>query len=128
MDSVCGEARDDATCGPPISACVLAVGVVLTDEQDRERPRRGQIHRLGEDTGVHHTITEERDSDPIGPSRPHRERCADREADSTTDDAVGTGQAVLDGREVHRFTESTVESLGPGVQLGHNRRRVHVQR
>ena len=98
----------------------LREAVVLADEDRRQPPQRGQVHRLGEDAALHGAVAEEHDCDRVASGEARSERAAQRERDVAADDAGGAEEAVLDVDEVHRAAEAAAESAFAAHQLGHD--------
>jgi hypothetical protein len=105
--------------GGRVERRVLAVEVVLADEDDGEMPDRGQVHRLVERPDVRRPVPEEGDRGIVGTSVHRREGSATREGKMGTDDRERAERSYLDVGEMHRPTHAPAHAIGLPEDLCH---------
>ena len=81
---------------------VLVVEVVLADVDHRQRPERGHVHHLVEQSLTESAVAEEAHRDLIGSALLGGERSAGRNARRAADDRIGTQIPILVVGDVHR--------------------------
>ena len=94
--------------------------VVLADEQDRQFPDRGEIHRLVEDTLVRGAVAEERDDDLVGAAQLRGQRRAGAERHRRADDSVRAQNVEVQVGDMHRAAEATAITGVAAQQFGHH--------
>ena len=104
----------------------LGVAVVLAEEDDRQLPHGGEVHRLVERALGHGAVAEERHRDAaVGPQLRRRRR-ADRDRQAGGHDAVGAEDPEVRVGDVHRAAAAAVGALVLGHQLGEHPERVEA--
>src|SRR6516165_10385851 len=98
----------------------FGVPVVLGDEDGRQAPHRGQVHRLQRRALVARAITEERDADAAGALELGGQRGPADQRRPAADDAVGAEHALGQVRDVHRATLAVAAAGPAAVDLGHH--------
>ena len=96
------------------------VEVVLEDEDDRQAPERGQVHRLAEVAGVRGAVAEHADGDVVGSLVVAREREPRRERQVAADDPVAAHEPVLGVEDVHRAAAAAGGAVDAAEELGHH--------
>jgi hypothetical protein len=123
-----GLAREVGDRGVALDRCPHSVEVVLDQEDDRELPERGQIHRLAEVPRVGGAVAEHADRDRVLALVVGGERQADRERDVATDHSVAAHEAALEVEHVHRAAAPAAASVHPPEELGHHGIRIGASR
>ena len=104
---------------------VLAVLVVLADEDDGQRPHRGHVERLVEGADVRRAVTEVADGDPAVALELRGQTEPDRDRQAATDDAGAEHQPVVGVGDVHRAAPALrgarrlAQHLGPELAQRH---------
>ena len=102
----------------------LGVAVVLAEEDDRQPPHGGEVHRLVERALGHRTVAEEGHGDAaVGPQLRRRRR-PDGDGQAGRHDAVRPEDPERRVGDVHRAPAAAVGALVPGHQLGEHPERV----
>ncbi len=97
-----------------------AVEVVLEDEDDRQAPQGGEVHRLAEVAGVRGAVAEHADGDVVGSLVVGGERDAGGQRQVAADDAVATEEATLVVVDVHRAAAPARGAVDAAEELGHD--------
>src|SRR6058998_2004415 len=119
-DAVAGAARRDGTARR--RARVRGgrrPAIVLADEDDGQRPERGEVDALVKRTAVGGAVAEERDDDLPRPALLDRQPDARRDHAARRQHAVGAEVADGDVGDVHRAALAVTDAVGLAVQLGH---------
>ena len=106
----------------------LRVAVVLAEEDHRQLPHRGQVHRFVERALCHRAVAEERDHHGAVGAQLRGGRRADRDRQARGHDAVGPEDADRRIGDVHRAAAPTVRPRVLGHQLGEHPGRVEALR
>jgi hypothetical protein len=93
--------------------------IVLADEDDRDLPELGEVHRLVEGADVGRPVAEEGDRNVRLAPQLESERRADRGRKPAADDGVRAHVAALDVVKVHRAAIAVRAALELAVQLRH---------
>ncbi len=109
-----------------VDAGELAVEVVLADEQDRQLPDLGDIHRLVEGADIGRAVAEEGRRELAAAIELGRDAGADRNRQAAADDAEGADQALVDVGEVHRAADAAADTRCAAEQLGERRLGIHA--
>ena len=119
---VAGRARCDVLDG---AAVTPADGerelVVLADEDDRELPGGGEVHRLVGGALVRAPVAEEDDGDLVRSAQPRRERGSDADRKRRAHDPVAAEDVEGEVGDVHRAAEAAAVAGSPAEQLRHHR-------
>src|SRR6185437_12218081 len=99
----------------------LGEAVVLADEDRRQPPEGGDVHRLDEDPALDGAVAEEDDRDRIRHGEPCGERRAEREWNVAADHAGRAEEPVLAVDQMHRPAEPSAEAGVAAHQLRHHR-------
>lgn len=102
----------------------LCVMVVLAEEQNRQAPEAGEVHRLVECARRDRAVAEERHHHVVTAAQPHRLRDAGRDRQARPDDAVRAEDSAADIRDMHRAAEPATGAGGPTHQLREHPHRV----
>src|SRR5262245_37308820 len=126
VDNDAGHAEPGGTVGDvvaghrPGTGCGLGIPVVLGDEDGRQVPHRGQVHRLKRRALVARAVTEERDADAAGALDLGGQRRPADQRRPAADDAVGPEHALGQVGDVHRAALAVAASGLAPVDLGHH--------
>src|SRR5215469_10158634 len=115
-----GTVGDVVTRHRPGAGRALGIPVVLGDEDGRQIPHRGQVHRLERRALVARAVTEEHDADAAGALDLGGQRRPADQRRPATDDAVGAEHALGQVGDVHRAALAMAAAGPAAVDLGHH--------
>ena len=101
-----------------------SVEVVLDQEDDRQLPQRGEVHRLAEVAAVRRAVPEHADGDRILALVLGGESQARRDREVAADDAIAAHEAALGVEDVHRPAAAARAAVLAAEELGHHVLRV----
>src|SRR5262249_46212181 len=116
----------DLAGGDLLGRRVLAVSVVLADQEQRQRGDLREVHAFEEVRLVGGAVAEVGDDDPAAVAQ--REPDPGRGGDRAADDAEAADQAVVEVDHVHRAGPTTVDPGLAAEQLGEQALRLEPQR
>ena len=103
--------------------------LVVDDQEDhRQLPERGEVHRLAEGALVGGAVAHHREDHVLGALVVGGERDARGERERAADDAVAAEEAPLAVEEVHRAATASRGAVLAAEQLGHHGVRVRAAR
>src|SRR5215467_16276277 len=126
VDDDAGHAEPGGTVGDvvaghrPGAGRGLGVAVVLGDEDGRQIPHRGQVHRLERRALVARAVTKEHDADAAGALDLGGQRRPADQRRPATDDAIGAEHALGQVGDVHRAALAMAAAGPAAVDLGHH--------
>ena len=94
--------------------------VVDDQEDDRQLPERGQVHRLAEGALVGGAVAHHREDRVVGLEVVAGERDAGRQRQAAADDAVAAEEAPLPVEQVHRAAAALRAAVDAPEQLRHD--------
>ncbi len=95
--------------------------VVLADEDDRQLPGCGEVHRLVRGALVRAPVAEEDDGDLVRSAQLRRESGSDADRKRRAHDPVATEDVEREVGDVHRAAEAAAVAGSPAEQLRHHR-------
>lgn len=102
------------------------VEIVLAEEEHRELPQSGKVHRLVELALGHRPVSEEAGGDPIAGEHLVGQRQPDCQRDAPSHDGIAAVQPGGGVEQVHGAAAATTAAFDPPEHLGHDRAGVHA--